>query len=189
MLEVLGIMGSPRLEGNTDLLLDEALKGAESQGARVDKLVVDKLKVTACQEYYRCLRDGNCVIRDDMDRIYARLLGADVVIVASPMFFYGLTGQLKVLIDRCQATWVRKHVLKQELGSPGRKGAFIGVGATSGAKLFEGSVLVVKYFFGAIGVSYSGERLVRGVDKKGEIRQHPGALEEAFALGKLLVTG
>jgi multimeric flavodoxin WrbA len=188
-LKVLGIMGSPRPGGNTDLLLDEALRGAKSQGARVEKLVVDKLNIKPCQEYYGCLRDGDCVIRDDMDRVYPKLLGADVVVIASPMFFYGLTGQLKVLIDRCQATWVRKHVLKQALGIPGRKGAFIGVGATGGARLFEGSVLVVKYFFGAIGVSYADELLVRGVDKKGEINEHPTALKDAFEMGKRLIGG
>ena len=182
-------MGSPRLGGNTDLLLDEALKGTENRGAEVEKLVVDNLNVTACKEYYGCLKDGNCVIRDDMDRIYLKLLEADIVIVASPMFFYGITGPLKTLIDRCQATWVRKHVLKQALGAPGRKGAFIGVGATRGAKLFEGSVLVVKYFFGAIGVSYADELLVRGVDKKGEIKDHPDMLKDAFEMGKRLVMG
>lgn len=188
-MKVLGIMGSPRPGGNTDLLLDEALKGAASRGAQVEKLVVDKLKISPCKEYYGCLRDGNCVIRDDMDGIYLRLLGADAVIVAAPMFFYGLPGQLKSLIDRCQATWVRKHVFKQALGVSGRRGAFIGVGATRGAKLFDGSVLVVKYFFGAIGVSYAGELLVRGVDQKAEIREHPTALKDAFELGERLAGG
>jgi multimeric flavodoxin WrbA len=188
-LKFLGIMSSPRSGGNTDLLLDEALKGAESGGAEVEKLVVDRLKISACKEYYGCLRDGNCVIRDDMDGVYPRLLGADVVIVAAPIFFYGLPGQLKCLIDRCQATWARKHVLKQELGAPGRRGAFIGVGATHGPKLFDGSVLVIKYFFSAIGVSYSGELLVRGVDQKAEIKEQPAALKDAFELGKRLAGG
>ena len=74
VLKVLGIMGSPRMKGNTDLLLDEALKGAQSQGAEVEKLKVDKLKITPCREYYGCTRDGNCVIKDDMDAIYPKLL-------------------------------------------------------------------------------------------------------------------
>jgi multimeric flavodoxin WrbA len=189
LLKFLGIMGSPRSGGNTDLLLDEALRGAESGGASVEKLVIDRLKISPCKEYYGCLRDGNCVIRDDMDGIYPRLLGADVVIVAAPIFFYGLPGQLKCLIDRCQATWARKNVLKQSLGLPGRRGAFIAVGATKGAKLFDGSVLVIKYFFSAIGVDYSGELLVRGVDRKAEIKEHPSALKDAFELGQRLAGG
>lgn len=182
----LGIMGSPRIGGNADLLLDEALNGAQSQGSEVDKIIVDKLKIAPCREYYGCLRDGNCVIRDDMDGIYPKLLDADVVIVASPIFFYGLTSQVKALIDRCQALYTRRYILKQNQPNSARKGAFIAVGATRGKKLFDGSVLTVKYFFQAIGVKYVDELLVRGVDKKGEIIEHPTALSDAFELGKRL---
>lgn len=184
-MKVLGIMGSPRIEGNTDLLLDEALKGAQSQQAEVEKIVVDKLKITPCREYYGCLKDGNCVIRDDMDDIYPKLLEADGIIVASPIFFYGLAAQLKALIDRCQALWARRYIL-HNLPDLARKGVFIGVGATRGKQLFNGSILTVKYFFQAIGVEYVDELLVRGVDKKGEIKEHPTALSDAFELGKRL---
>jgi len=185
-MRVLGIMGSPRVKGNTDLLLDEALKGAQSQGAEVDKLTVDKLNIAPCREYNGCMKDGHCVIRDDMDSIYPTLLDADVVIVASPMFFYGVTSQLKALIDRCQALWARKYVLKQRPPDMGRKGAFIAVGATQGKNLFEGSILTVKYFFQSVGVEYADELLIRGVDKKGEIKQRPTALPSAFDLGRRL---
>ncbi|MFC1964286.1 flavodoxin family protein [Chloroflexota bacterium] len=184
-MKILGIMGSPRVKGNTDLLLDEALKGAKSGGAEVEKIVVDKLQIAPCKEYYGCLQDGNCVIRDDMDAIYPKLLEADAVIVAAPMFFYAVPAQLKALIDRCQATWARKYVLKN-LPESDRRGVFIGVGATRGEKLFEGAVLTIKYFFQAINVKYSDELLVRGVDQRGEIKEHPAALKEAFALGKRL---
>ena len=185
-MKVLGIMGSPRIKGNTDLLLDEALKGAQSQQAEVEKIMVDKLDISPCREYYGCLKDGNCVIRDGMDDIYPGLLGADGIIVASPMFFYGLSAQLKALIDRCQALWARKYVLRHKLSDSPRRGVFIGVGATQGEKLFDGSILTVKYFFKAIGVDYAGELLVRGVDKRGEIKEHPTALSDAFGLGKKL---
>lgn len=183
---VLGIMGSPRVEGNTDLLLTEALRGAQSQGVEVEKIIVDKLNIAPCREYYGCLKDGNCVIRDDMDDIYPKLLGADRIIIASPMFFYGLTSQIKALIDRCQALWVRRYVLKQNPADSARKGAFIAVGATTGEQLFDGSRLTVKYFFHALGVRYEDEILVRGVDKKGDIKQHPTALSDALELGKRL---
>jgi len=185
-LKVLGIMGSPRIKGNTDLLLDEALKGVQSQGAEIEKIIVDKLEIAPCKEYYACLRDGNCVIRDDMDSIYPKLIEADRIIVASPIFFYGVTSQLKALIDRCQAIWARKYVLKQKLSDKERKGAFIAVGATKGKQLFDGSILVIKYFFQAIDVKYVDELLIRGVDKKAEIKEHPTALSQALELGKKL---
>ena len=185
-MRILGIMGSPRLGGNTDLLLDAALNGAQSQGAEVEKLVIDKLNISPCREHYGCLEDGHCVIRDDMDAVYPKLLAADVIVVASPMFFYGITAQLKALIDRCQALWARKHVLKQNWPGAGRNGAFIAVGATKGEKLFDGSIATVRYFFKTIGVEYAEELLIRGVDQKGDIQQHPSALKDAFELGQRL---
>lgn len=186
-MKVLGIMGSPRIKGNTDVLLDRALQGAQQEGAETEELIVDRLKIAPCREYYGCLRDGNCVIVDDMVNIYPRLLSSDVIIVASPIFFYGLSAQVKALIDRCQALWARKHVLG--IAPPGgdRKGALIAVGATSGARLFDGAVLTTRYFFRTVGVSYSEELLVRNVDKRGEILEHPIELAAAHELGRRLV--
>jgi multimeric flavodoxin WrbA len=189
-MKILGIMGSPRKRGNTDLLLDEALRGARSQGAEVEKLMISELDISPCREIYACLRDGNCVIDDDMQQVYVKLLEADHIILASPMFFYGLTSQVKALIDRCQALWVRKHILKQlPPRTTERKGVFISVGATKGKRLFDGAILTVKYFFDAIDVQYSAELLIRGVDKKGEIKKHPTALSEAFQIGRRLAQG
>ena len=186
-MKVLGIMGSPRIKGNSELLLDEALKGAESQGAETEKIVVDKLNIAPCKEYYGCLKDGNCVIRDDMDDIYPKLLAADAVIIASPIFFYTVSAQLMLLFSRCQALWARKYVLKN-LDIPVKKGVFIAVGATRGKRLFDGPKLTMKYFFQAINAEYTSELLIRGVDKRGEIKEHPTALNDAYELGKKLVT-
>jgi multimeric flavodoxin WrbA len=186
-LKVLGIMASPRIKGNTDLLLDEALKGAQGKGAEVEKIIVDRLKIAPCREYYGCLKDGKCVIRDDMDGIYPKLLGTDAIIVATPIFFYTVSAQLMLLISRCQALWARKYVLKN-LAIPVKKGAFIAVGATRGAKLFDGPKLTINYFFKAINAAYADELLVRGVDKRGEIKDHPDSLAAAFELGKKLAS-
>ncbi|MDP6825417.1 MAG: flavodoxin family protein, partial [Dehalococcoidales bacterium] len=100
-MKILGIMGSPRIKSNTDLLLEEAFQGARGQQVEVEKIVVDRLKIAPCREYYGCLKDGNCVIRDDMDAIYPKLMAADGIIMASPIFFYGPSAQVKALIDRC----------------------------------------------------------------------------------------
>ena len=185
-MKVIGIMGSPRLYGNTDMLLDEALEGARSQGAEIEKIVVVKLNISPCRADGGCEKDGRCTIRDDMDDIYAKLLEADALIIASPMFFYGLPAQLKTLIDRCQALWIRRYRLDQEPPDGNRKGAFIAVGATKGKNLFDGSMLTVKYFFDAVGVDYTDELFIRGVDRKSEIAEHPGALADAYELGRRL---
>ena len=189
-MKVLGIMGSPRRQSNTELLLDKALEGAREAGAEVGKVLVSKLKISPCLEIYACLKDGNCAIKDDMQALYEKILEADHIIFASPIFFYGITSQAKAVVDRCQALWVRRHVLyigKEDKRE--RRGVFISVGATRGIKLFDGAVLTVKYFFDAIGVIYFGDLLVRGIDNKGQIREHPSALEDAFRLGQRLVHG
>jgi multimeric flavodoxin WrbA len=189
-MKVLGIMGSPRKQSNTDILLDKALEGAREAGAEVEKVLVSKLKISPCLEIYACLKDGDCAIKDDMQLLYKKLLEADHIVFASPIFFYGITSQAKAVIDRCQALWVRKHVLGMDKeDNRVRRGVFISVGATQGKKLFDGAVLTVRYFFDAIGVEYSGDLLVRGIDNKGQIGEHPAALEDAFRLGQELVRG
>jgi len=188
-MKVLGIMGSPRRQSNTEILLDNALEGAMEAGAEIEKVLVSKLKISPCLEIYACLKDGNCAIKDDMQLLYEKLLEADHIIFTSPIFFYSITSQAKAVIDRCQALWVRRHVLaigKEDKRE--RRGVFISIGATRGQKLFDGAVLTVKYFFDAVGVKYFGDLLVRGIDDKGQIMEHPEALENAFRLGQELVS-
>jgi multimeric flavodoxin WrbA len=189
-IKVLGIFGSPRKGGNTDLLLEEALKGAEQEGARVERLHLTDDQITPCRECHGCDKTGQCVIPDDMQTITPKLLEADLVILASPIFFYGITAWAKALVDRSQAVWVRKYFLKDpSLSKEGkkRKGFFIAVGASKGQKLFEGSILTVKYFFDAINAEYAGELLFRGLDAKGDVLKQPEALRKAFEAGRKLV--
>jgi len=189
-MKVLGIMGSPRRQSNTEILLDKALAGAAQAGAEVEKVLISNLKISPCLEIYACFKDGNCTIKDDMQMLYDKLLEADHIVFASPIFFYGVTSQAKAVIDRCQALWARRHVLgtgKEDKRV--RRGVFISVGATRGARLFDGAVLTVKYFFDAIGVKYSGDLLVRGIDNKAQITEHPTALDDAFRLGQELIRG
>jgi multimeric flavodoxin WrbA len=187
-MKVLGIMGSPRRGSNTEILLDRTLEGSRQMGAEVEKLAVSELKVRPCLEIYACLKDGRCAIKDDMQQVYEKLLEADHIAFASPIFFYGLTSQAKAVVDRCQALWVRRYVLEMS-GDDGRtrRGVFISVGATRGERLFDGAVLTVKYFFDAIGVKYCGDLLVRGVDGEAHIREHATALDDALRLGRELV--
>lgn len=190
-VKILGLSGSPRRGGNTDILLEEMLKGAEEQGARTEKIIISQLTFTPCIECHGCDEDGVCVLKDDMEEVYPKLLEADWIILASPIFFYGVTAWTKALIDRVQSLWVRKYRLKLPPAQPGRskRGFFISVGATKGSRLFEGAMLTVKYFFDAVGADFAGQLLFKGVEEKGDIRNHPTALREAFDAGKALVDG
>lgn len=189
-MKVLGLFGSPRRGGNTDLLLEEALKGAQTEGAEVEGLHLADFDIMPCRECLKCFNDGQCIILDDMQKIYPKLLEADLIILASPVFFYGVTGWAKALIDRCQALWSRKYILKDgSLGKEGkrRKGFLISVGGTKGQRVFEGAILTAKYFFDVLNAEYVGELLFREVDAKGEILKHPEALRQAFETGRRLV--
>ena len=189
-MKILGIFGSPRRGGNTDILLEETLKGAEKEGVEVDRIYLPDYAITPCKECHGCDQTGQCVILDDMQKIYPKLLESDIIILASPIFFYGVTGWAKALIDRSQALWAKKYLLKDpSLGKEGRKrkGFFISVGATKGPRVFEGAILTAKYFFDVLNAEYVGELVFREVDGKGDILKHPEALQQAFEAGRRLV--
>jgi multimeric flavodoxin WrbA len=186
-MKVLGIFGSPRRGGNSDLLLEEALEGARSAGADVVIVSCRDLEMCGCLECGGCDTTGRCVVEDDMQPVYPLLLQADVVILSSPMFFYGITSQAKALIDRCQALWNKRMLEKapeQRKSYNGGRGYLIAVGASKGASLFEGAKLVAKYFFDALDMSFEGGMYVKGVEGKGDIANRTDAMKQAFELGR-----
>jgi multimeric flavodoxin WrbA len=189
-MRVIGIYGSPRRGGNTELLLRELLRGSRDAGAEVEEIFLRELKITPCLEIYACRKDGKCPIHDDMESLYPKLAEADVVALASPVFFYSVSAHVKAVIDRCQAMWAKKYLLKQPIapGKPGRKGVFLSVGGSQGSKIFDGPLLTMKYFFDALDVIFYRSLLFKSIDAKGEILEHPTALAEAYALGKELAT-
>jgi multimeric flavodoxin WrbA len=188
-MKILGVWGSPRKGGNSDILLNAFLDGARETGSNVEKIALRELKITPCLEIYHCFKDGTCPIKDDMLPLYDKLLAADVVVLASPIFFYSVSAQAKAMIDRTQALWARRYQLKQDFPGPERQGVLLCTGATRGKLLFVGARLVAKYFFDAINVTYAAEILVRGVDDKGAILTQPDVLEHAKELGRRLAQG
>ena len=186
---MLGIAGSPRRGGNTDLLLAEVMKGAASRGAEVKTIILNDLEISPCQHCDACLEAGRCKIEDDMQMVYRELEDADRIVLASPIQFMGVTAQMKAMIDRCQALWARKYVLKlPPLGNRReRKGFFISVGGRKIANVFEPALVMVKTVFRILDITYAGELLFPGVDEKGAIAKHPDALRQAFLAGQELV--
>jgi multimeric flavodoxin WrbA len=127
-----------------------------------------------------------------MDQVYEALERADRIILASPMFFMGVTAQAKAVIDRCQCYWALKYILKEKFpradNAPIRYGTFIGVGGTSGERLFDGTMLTLKYFFDAIATRPAEELyvLVRGVDAAGDVLKHEDDMAAAYDSGRAL---
>jgi arsenate reductase len=182
---VLGLMGSPRRQGNTDLLLTAFLEGAQEKGAEALKLDVAFKHIAPCQGCRFCEQHGFCRQHDDdMREVYYLLRRADVVVIATPMFFYGPSAQLKALIDRSQTLWARRYVMKLiDPKANFRMGFLLAVGATKGKDLFTGSSLTAKYFFDAAGARYEGFLGFRQMEEPGAITHHPTALAEAKEKG------
>lgn len=190
---VLGIYGSPRKGGNTDVLLDAALEAAAAAGAEVERVYCRRLKMGGCLECGGCDETGQCVVDDGMQSVYPLIERADAVILSAPIFFYNVPAQAKSLIDRSQALWA-KRLLEKGPAKKNRtydhgKGFLIAVGATKGENLFQGTELTAKYFFDALDMEYSGNLLLRGIEAKGELEQRQDILQQARELGEKAARG
>ena len=190
-MKVLAVYGSPRRKGNTSILLKKAVEGARQAGAQVEEIVLRDLKMSPCLEIYGCKKTGRCVIPDDFQDVHDKIFDSEGLMLASPIFFYSVSAHTKILIDRCQSLWVKKHWIDQVPMGAGvfkRKGLFISVGATKGKKLFDGVLLTMRYFFDVLDMELWNTLLYRGIDFEGDVLDHPEYLEEAYEAGKDLVT-
>jgi multimeric flavodoxin WrbA len=189
-VKVLAISASPRLEGNSDLLLRQALAGAESAGGRTEYVRLCELKIAPCTHCNSCFESGKCRIEDDFQMLSTKMIEADRLIFATPIFFMTVCAQAKILIDRCQCLWAYKYVLKQPLiaADRDRRAMVIAVGGTKSTKMFESIRLTMTYYLDALEMRYTANLFVNKVDALGAIKKHPSAMNEAFRLGKELVT-
>lgn len=103
--KVLILSGSPRKSGNSDLLCDEFMRGALEAGHEVEKIRVQEKKVASCIACYACRDNGVCAIKDDMAEIVQKMIDCDVMVLASPVYFYSIDAQLKAVIDRSVCRW------------------------------------------------------------------------------------
>jgi len=178
---ILGLQGSPRKNGNTDYLLKAFMNEAENSGVKTHIIDVAKKNINPCRGCGFCEKNGMCIIQDDdmAGEIYSLLWRADVIVAATPIFFYSATAQLKALIDRSQTLWSRKY--KLNLIDPGRKtrqGFLLSIGATKGKNLFDGLQLTAQYFFDAVGADFHGSLTYRRIENKGDIQKHPKVLDD-----------
>jgi len=187
-MKILALSCSPRIGGNTDLLLDEFLRGAREYECSVEKLQVARLTIRPCVHCDNCIRTGSCGIKDDMQTIYPNLLKIDALVLAAPIYFMAHCAQAKLLIDRCQVFWARRYRRSETLRDTAVKprGIFISVGATHGSKVFAGAQTTMKWLFDALDMEYWDNLLFEGLDEKGAVHNHPTALKDAYDLGRTL---
>ena len=96
---MLGIVGSPRQGGNTDILVDEILSGAREAGAQVEKIMLGELAIAPCQACYACRKGGGCVQRDDMEDLLAKMKSSSVWVLGTPVYWWGPSAQLKAFVE------------------------------------------------------------------------------------------
>lgn len=185
-MKVLGILGSPRIGGNTDILLDKVLEGAGKSGAETEKICLNQLKFTFCQECEGLKDNTTCIFNDDMQIVYEKIKECDFLVIASPVFFGSLSAQTKAMIDRFQCAWRAKYILKKDIGFKAIKGVFISVEGSQRRDFFKNASSIVKNFFATINVKYTSELFCSGVDEKGDILKKPDCLKKAVLLGQSL---
>lgn len=177
-MRVLGITASPRRHGNSETILDAALKGACSKGAVVQKIILNDMSVNPFTGSSACRKTGSCRIKDDAPSIIKSIKKADALIVASPVYFGSITAQLKALIDRCQSVWVKKEKRINK-----KKAIFISVSSSSRRKFFRNSQEIVNNFFAVMGFKPFKHIYAPNLERKGEAAEKKALIKKAFKYG------
>ncbi len=184
-MKVLGVMGSPRVGGNSDILLSQALSGAKEAGAEVEKIILDRKKISGCKDCKKCNKTGLCVIKDDMPDIQNKILEADAIIHSVPVYFFSMTAQMKAYLDRWCALfdaewrWPKAYY-------PRMRGKRIGLITVCGAADVHMADPIVNSFQPTVEMSkmtWLGT-VMASANEKGEITNNKEALQEAFELGR-----
>ena len=177
-MNILVLSGSPRKGGNTDLLVESFVKGA-SQKHQVEVVSVHDYKVNPCIGCNSCFarEDHKCCQKDDMQIVYDKMAKAEMLVIASPVYFYGLSAQLKAVIDRFH------NPIRDTLHI--HKMALLLVGAASLPELFDGILTQYKLCLNFFKLQDMGQVLVRGAKDKGDVK-NCDSLQKAFELGQSL---
>jgi len=184
-MHILGVLGSPRIGGNSDILLDQALAGATEAGAEVEKIILCKQRISGCLACEKCNETGLCAIEDDMPAIHKKILEAYAIIHSVPVYFWAMTAQMKAYLDRwCalfDAEW-RWH----KAYWPRMKGKRIGLITLCGDPNVATADPIVHSFKNTC--EFTGLNLIGVVQAsasaKGEIAGNEAAKKEAYDLGK-----
>lgn len=174
-MKVLIVSSSPRKEGNSEVLCERFAKGASEAGHDVEKIMLRDKKIAPCNACYACMETHTCVIKDGMEEVFQKLLEADVILLASPVYFYSVSAQMKAMIDRC---------LVGHKSLAGKKFYFIVTAADPQHEAAEGTLAAFRGFIRCLpdakeeGVIYG-----TGTWDKGDVYRHP-SYEQAYEMGK-----
>ncbi len=177
-MKILALIGSPRRGGNTELLVDEILRGAEEEGHEVEKLRLYEREIQPCIDCRGCKREGHrCVLEDGMQEIYPRLQNSDIIIFGTPVYWYGPTAKMKLLIDR-----LRPFIASGRL--KGRRGIVV-VPSEEGPGCCGPLMEMFRMSFDYLGMEMAGSILARAYER-GEVKGNPEEMKRAHDLGASL---
>ena len=174
-MKVLVVNGSPRAQGNSDLLCDALIRGAVQAGHMVEKVSLREKQIHPCKACYACFQTGRCAQQDDMADMLQKAQEADVLVLATPTYFLTMSGQMKVFIDRLLPKW-------QGLGG---KDAYIIVTGHDGRQGLQRNADDLSHILGNLGDHVRQVIWGEHVWRKGEVLDTP-AMEQAYQAGKKL---
>ena len=179
------IAGSPRRGGNSDTLATRLVAGLRDAGAEVELLHARDLSVAPCRACYHCSRTGECITKDDAQRLYELFLTSHRICLVTPIFFCQTPAITQAIIERCQTLWTRKYHRHEEppdLDLP-RRGLIVGVGGTRGPKVFDSLRCLARFWFDTMNLKQYEVLTYNNVDEKGAILERPEALQEVYEAG------
>jgi len=186
MINNLFVLGSPRRNGNSETMANNVaaslLKNRENS---VEYIHPCSLKISPCLSCGGCSNSGICILNDDMTDLYTKIDAAHRIFFVSPVYFYGLSAQIKSFIDRCQALWARKYLLGiKNNRAPGCTGHLLSCAATGGDKVFEGSILTIRCLCDTLGLHYSPPLLLKNIDEADALQNSSEKLGICKSYGK-----
>lgn len=178
-LRVLGILGSPRANGNSAGLIDLALEAARGRGFRTDRIWLRRLKIMPCNACDGCKRSRSWIVHDDMDRVYGAIHRADIVVVATPIYFYSMTGWVKAAVDR---TYGLLDADSKSRVTPGKQLYVITTQEEDDPADGADVVRVLERGLQWIGMELAGSLVATGIRAEGAYLEHPEYMEAARTL-------
>ena len=180
--QILGLIGSPRKNGNTQILMEKTLEGARQQWALTETLFLRDLTIQECNGCHACWLSGKCSKNDDMNRIYPKIIQSEFLILGSPVYWYGPTALMKGFVDRltffnCEAN--RK-------GIRAKKGVIIIPFEERNLETAEPLISFFEKALDYLEMKLAGKLIVPGVTQKGEVLRQEKIMQEAYELGQEL---
>jgi multimeric flavodoxin WrbA len=184
MMKVVGFVGSPRKNGNTDVLVQQVLDGAMEAGAQVEKFYINDMNIKGCQGCDYCRAVDGCKLKDDMANAYDALKNADGFVFGSPIYFFQFTGQMRVFMDRCFA------LLNPDFSpriSAGRKAVIVGAHGAPEEGSFNGVYDEFSRTLGMFGIGVKGTFIDAGHHAPGGVKENTKLMVDAKAAGASLL--